>query len=347
LKAWKSGMPHRKVAKLFKVSVAALYRWRDQWQRERTLTCKKGSGRPRKFTAEHEARVAAALEETPTATLAQLIATEDLPVQKTQLAYHLRRMNFTVKKVADEPIDFPNERILEEINTYLDAVKDVPMNKRVYFDESFSYLNEAPARGRAQRGKTARRQREAHAKRYMFALAIRQSGLVHPPAIACKTMTDDVFMSYVRAQLVPHLREGDVVIWDRLGKSGRTKNPTKQREYSVKSGYCAQCAADYNPEARELIEAKGARLVFLPPKGKHFNPIELLFGKAKTHIRNSYTTSLAAREKRHRRDGELIQAIMDGCASITLKDIQGYFRERGGIRAFRKHHPNVPLAIEA
>ena len=120
-------------------------------------------------------------------------------------------------------------------------------------DESFSYLNDMPHRGRAPKGQKVRRPRETHAVRYMFALAIRKEGLVHAPAISKKTMTDEVFMSYVRAHLVPNLRAGDVVIWDRLGKAGKCLNPKKQH---------------YNPEAKELVKEKGARIMFLPPKGK-------------------------------------------------------------------------------
>jgi hypothetical protein len=111
-----------------------------------------------------------------------------------------------------------NRALKAEIKTYVDAISAIPVERRVYCDESFAYLNEARSRGRAKKGQRIRRPREPHAKRYMFALAIRRDGVAHPPAIASKTMKDDVFMSYVRAQLVPCLMEGDVVIWDRLGK---------------------------------------------------------------------------------------------------------------------------------
>jgi hypothetical protein len=74
-----------------------------------------------------------------------------------------------------------------------------------------------------------------------------------------------------------------------------------------------------------------------------FNPIELCFSKVKTYIRNSYIGSLAAREKRHRRDMELIQAIVDGCAKVTPSDIGGYFRERAGVRAFKELYSDIIL----
>ena len=90
---------------------------------------------------------------------------------------------------------------------------------------------------------------------------------------------------------------------------------------------------DYNPEAKRLIEDAGCRLLFLPPKGKHCNPIEAVFGKIKTYIRNSYTRSFAAREKRHRNEAELRMAIRIGCARVTPVDLDGYFGYRGTRRS--------------
>lgn len=160
----------------------------------------------------------------------------------------------------DEPIDWPNERILGEIKTYLAAVEAVPEDKRAYMDESFAYTNEAPTHGRAPKGERVTRPREHHGKKLTFLLAIRKEGNVHMPWIIDESVKDHVFVEYVRDHLVPHLRAGETVSWDRLGRSGRAKNPVKQH---------------YNPEVRKMIEDKGCSLLFLPPKGKHFNPIEV------------------------------------------------------------------------
>lgn len=94
--------------------------------------------------------------------------------------------------------------------------------------------------------------------------------------------------------------------------------------------------SDYNPKARRLIEEAGCRLLFLPPKGKHFNPIETVFSKVKTYIRNSYTASLAAREKRHRSEAETRMAIRVGCAKVTPGDLTGYFSYRGTRKCFEE-----------
>jgi len=71
----------------------------------------------------------------------------------------------------------------------------------------------------------------------------------------------DVFEAFVEQVLAPELRAGDVVILDNLSSHKR-------------------------PRVRELIEAAGARLVFLPPYSPDLNPIESVFAKLKQLIRS-------------------------------------------------------------
>ena len=64
------------------------------------------------------------------------------------------------------------------------------------------------------------------------------------------------------------------MIWDRLGRSGRSQNPKKQH---------------YNPEIIKSIVDRGGEVWHLPPYGKYFNPAELLFNDLKNHyIRPHY-----------------------------------------------------------
>ena len=70
------------------------------------------------------------------------------------------------------------------------------------------------------------------------------------------------FETYVERVLVPELRSGDVVIMDNL-------------------------SSHKGPRTRELIEAAGARLLFLPPYNPDFNPIEKAFSKLKALLRKA------------------------------------------------------------
>lgn len=69
----------------------------------------------------------------------------------------------------------------------------------------------------------------------------------------------------------------------------------------------------------ELVEACGARLLYLPPYSPDFTPIELAFSKLKTHLR-----SAAARTR------EALKTALDAVlAWITAEDAQNWFDHCG------------------
>ena len=70
------------------------------------------------------------------------------------------------------------------------------------------------------------------------------------------------FEAYVEKVLVPALRPGDVVILDNLSSHKGSR-------------------------AREMIEAAGARLLYLPPCSPDFNPIENAVAKLKALLRKA------------------------------------------------------------
>ena len=81
--------------------------------------------------------------------------------------------------------------------------------------------------------------------------------------------TARVFETYVKKVLAPSLKEGQVVVMDNLGA--------------------------YRPRrVRELIEARGSQLIYLPSYSPEYNPIEEAFAKVKDLLRKA-----AARRRRH------------------------------------------------
>jgi hypothetical protein len=70
-------------------------------------------------------------------------------------------------------------------------------------------------------------------------------------------MNADAFRAYVRLVLAPTLRPGDIVVMDNLPAHKVT-------------------------DIRTMIEAAGARLLYLPPYSPDFNPIENAFSKLRT-----------------------------------------------------------------
>ena len=93
----------------------------------------------------------------------------------------------------------------------------------------------------------------------MGALTLR--GLI-APFVLDGPINRDAFETYVEKVLVPELRPGDVVIMDNL-------------------------SSHKGPAVREMIEAAGARLLYLPPYSPDFNPIEKAFSKLKALLRKA------------------------------------------------------------
>jgi len=231
LKEVKRGMPVSQAARQFKVAKRTIYDWQRQWRVLRSVAHRPIPGRPRKLSPEQVDALKAHVDQRPTATNDAIIAALKLPVSNPSVSNYLKREGYSRKKVSDEPTNWPDERIKGEIRDYLAAVEQIPMDKLVYMDESFAYTNEAPTHGRSKKGKRISRPRERHGLRLTFLLAVRQDGLVHDPVIDKANAKDEMFLAYVRDDLVPNLRPGETVIWDRLGRAGRAKNPTKQREW--------------------------------------------------------------------------------------------------------------------
>lgn len=87
------------------------------------------------------------------------------------------------------------------------------------------------------------------------------TGMVAPMVLG-GPINGDWFEAYVGQVLVPDLRRGDIVIMDNLSSHKRA-------------------------DVRALIEAAGARLMFLPPYSPDFNPIEKAFSRLKAMLRKA------------------------------------------------------------
>lgn len=104
----------------------------------------------------------------------------------------------------------------------------------------------------------------------------------------------DVFTAYVEQVLGPTLSPGDVVVMDNL-------------------------SAHKVAGIRELIEARGAQLLYLPPYSPDLNPIEKAWSKFKQFLRAAKTRSKEA----------LDQAITDAFKTITADNAAAWFRHCG------------------
>jgi transposase len=69
----------------------------------------------------------------------------------------------------------------------------------------------------------------------------------------------------------------------------------------------------------ELIQARGAKVLFLPPYSPDLNPIELCWSKVKSALRKAKARTIDA----------LIEALAQALSSVSLTDIVHWFAHRG------------------
>lgn len=126
-----------------------------------------------------------------------------------------------------------------------------------------------------------------------FLGGLRTTGFVAPVCVA-GAINGRVFLAWVKQDLVPALREGDVVVMDNLSS------------HKVAG-------------VVEAIEAAGAEVRYLPPYSPDLNPIELAFSKFKRRLRDGAKRTA--------------DALVDLCGRVldlfTEAECRNYFRHCG------------------
>jgi transposase len=152
----------------------------------------------------------------------------------------------------------------------------------------------ARTRGRCRRGRRLiAKVPQGHWKTMTFLAALRHDR-VSAPFVIDGPIDGDSFQAYVRQCLAPTLVPGEIVVMDNLG--------------SHKS-----------PEISSAIQARRARLRYLPSYSPDLNPIELMFAKLKAHLRKAAERNLDTLRQR-------IGAILP---TVTPQECANYFKTDG------------------
>jgi len=104
----------------------------------------------------------------------------------------------------------------------------------------------------------------------------------------------DIFLAFVKHQLVPNLRPGDIVVMDNL-------------------------SAHKRPDIVAEIRAAGAEVLFLPPYSPEYNPIEKAWAKLKEILRRLTTVSRDAFDA----------AVAVAMSHVSVDDIRAWTRFAG------------------
>jgi len=173
-------------------------------------------------------------------------------------------------------------------------VKAEVISKFKFLDEAGSNLAMTRAYGRGGRG---RRVIETVPQNYgeniTMLAALSVTGV--EAAMTINGAVDGiVFKVYVAQILCPTLTAGDVVVMDNL-------------------------PAHKVAGIRQLIEERGAKLIYLPPYSPDLNPIEKCWSKIKTYLRKA----------KARTREELEKALHEALLLVTKEDAQGWFKSCG------------------
>jgi transposase len=187
-----------------------------------------------------------------------------------------------------------SERDEEARSAWREAAAQLDPAQVVFVDESGTHTaltrlyGWAPPNQRAS-GSAPRN----HGKNLTLVAALSPAGLQMPWLIE-GAMDSETFEWYIRMQLAPTLRPGQVVVLDNL-------------------------SAHKGASIREVIEACGCLLFFLPPYSPDFTPIEQAFSKLKAILRG-----LGARTKE-----ALQEAVRLAIEAITRHDAAAWFAHAG------------------
>jgi transposase len=173
-------------------------------------------------------------------------------------------------------------------------VATIPPEKLIFLDESGVTTQMTRLWGRAPKGERIHEATpQGHWKVLTILGAMSLRGL--EAVMAIESPTDgDVFLAYTEQVLVPKLQAGDVVVLDNLSAHKVTG-------------------------IRELIEAQGAELLYLPPYSPDLNPIEQAWSKLKQFLRAAKARTAEA----------LDQAVSEALKTITADNAAAWFRHCG------------------
>ncbi len=159
--------------------------------------------------------------------------------------------------------------MLRRREAWFDGQLDLDPARLVFIDETWTSTKMARSHGRCRRGERLRMGvPHGHWKTTTLVAGLRTSG-VAAPFVIDGPIDRAAFEAYIEKILAPELRLGDVVIMDNL-------------------------SSHKGPRVREMIEAVGAKLLYLPPYSPDFNPIEMAFSKLKALLRKAAARTVDA-----------------------------------------------------
>lgn len=186
------------------------------------------------------------------------------------------------------------ERVQERRAEYAAQSSKLDIRRLKFIDEAGSNLAMTRTSGRAAPGERVFDSVPQNYGENVSMLAALSIEGVSAPMTIQGAVDGLVFEAYLKDVLCPTLQAGDVVMMDNLPA------------HKIKA-------------VRELIESKGARLIYLPPYSPDLNPIEKCWSKIKTYLRAVKARTYDA----------LSEALKQALLTVTADDAKGWFTSCG------------------
>lgn len=294
LRAVDQGMPRAEMIQTFAVSRSTIKRYLTLRRKTGDVKPKAIPGRPSKKGVALHVGLLSQLEAHPDVTLAEHCqfweATHGMHVSSATMSRAITRLNWTRKKKTI----CASEQIEADRAAWREQAKELDASKLVFIDECGSNIALTRLYARSPKGKrvygSVPRNRRANIT-LLASLSLQGMG----EAFLLEGSADSaVFELYIEQILAPRLPAGHIVILDNLN-------------------------THVGDKVRQVIEARGCHLLFLPSYSPDLSPIEEAFSKLKASLRRVGARTPEA----------LQEAIAQALLTITAQDARGWFRHCG------------------
>jgi len=167
-----------------------------------------------------------------------------------------------------------------------------------FLDEFGAHLGMTRTYGRAAPGQRVVEATPDYSGPHYTVVATISLAGVAAPWIFEGAMNGTTFTTYAQHELGPSLQADDIVIIDNL-------------------------SAHKSAEAQACLEARGVKVVYLPPYSSDYNPIELCWSKVKLALRSAKARTFDA----------LLEALRTALLSVSPDDVKAWFKHCGYVSA--------------
>jgi transposase len=287
----------RETARVFHVALPTVYELRRLFCETGALQPRPpGAARPRTISPEGELYVQLLLHETVDLTLAELCtrytAAFGVPVSPSTMHATLKRLRITRKRKTTYDPKKNTEAVQADTERYHQQVDSIPLEQRLYLDETGSRLNMTLPYGRAPEGERAVDEQPTSPGATISIVAGLTDHGVEGQFCYQGEMTSERFVAYLEVYLIPLLlRSGQRLILD--------PHPVHR------AGDVQAC-----------LERHHIPYLFLPPYSPELNPMEEGWSQFKHFLKH----------QKARTAERLLELLNQVGKIITPSDAQGYFQ---------------------